>query len=243
MLVVIPARAGSKRIPNKTLRRLGKHPLLAYTIASALDTGAHVLVAAEDDTILDCARHYGADVWRRPAYTATDDAPDITWLSLFLRHPQCDQAFVLRRLTSPFLTASTITRAWLDFQDVPNATALRAMRPAQEHPNKQWRRKGAWMVPIIPASRWAEEQGIEPWSSPTQSLARVYVQTAGLEILKAETIRAGSLTGDRLMPLFLHDEQALDINNANDWWMAEQLIEAKIAELPHVEQAPWVTHD
>jgi len=245
MLVVIPARAGSKRVSNKALRRLGAHPLIAYTIASARSLyNARVIVASENDAILECARHYGADVWLRPTYTATDDAPDLTWLSLFVDEMVgLLETFALRRLTSPFLTASTIGRAWGDFLQVPEATGMRAMRPAQEHPNKQWRRKGTWMVPIIPASRWAEEQGVESWSSPTQNLARVYVQTAGLEILKAETIRAGSLTGDKLLPLFLDDEQGFDLNTVHDWWVAEQLILADAAVLPKVEQDPWVPHD
>ena len=246
MLVVIPARAGSKRIPNKALRRLGKHPLLAYAIASALDVGldAKVIVASEDAAILDCASYYGADTWQRPLYTATDDAPDITWLSLFVEaHVGLLEAFVLRRLTSPFITASTIGRAWLDFSSVPEATAMRAMRPTTEHPNKQWVRRGRWILPLITPESWNKDMGVEAWSTPTQLLRRMYVQTAGLEILRAPIVRGGSLTGERVMPFFLVDEQALDINNANDWWMAEQLIEAKVAELPHIEQTPWVNHD
>ena len=116
MLIVIPARAGSQRIPNKALRRLGQHPLLAYTIASAQAAGRAV-VASEDDTILACARHYGAETWLRPLHTATDDAPDLTWLTLFVDSGRVGPAetFVLRRLTSPFITADTITRAFNDF--------------------------------------------------------------------------------------------------------------------------------
>jgi CMP-N-acetylneuraminic acid synthetase len=246
MLVVIPARAGSKRIPGKSLRRLGGHPLLAYTIASAqeLRDASRVIVASEDDQILACAQHYGADIWRRPTYTATDDAADITWLVPFvLTHVGPLEAFVLRRLTSPFVTSATIVRAWIDFQNVPEATALRAMRPCTEHPNKQWFRQGRWVIPLVNPEKWNDQTGVEAWSTPTQELRRVYVQTAGLEILKAETIRAGSLTGDRVMPWFFTDEQALDINNANDWWTAERLIDAGAAELPNVTQDPWVAHD
>lgn len=252
MLVVIPARAGSKRVPKKALRLLGKHPLLAYTIQSALDLYSgpcdpmvdRIIVASEDDEILDCARYYGADTWRRPLATASDDAPDITWLRPFVEQ-YCGvlQAFMLRRLTSPFITTSVMLRAWDDFLAVPDATALRAMRPAAEHPLKMWARRGVWMTPIVDVPEGVGIAGVEAWSTPTQLLPRVYAQTAGLEILRAETIRGGSLTGERLLPFILDDEQGFDINTPHDWWIAEQLIAADAAALPRIETTPWVTHD
>ena len=60
--------------------------------------------------------------------------------------------------------------------------------------------------------------------------------------MKAETIRGGSLTGGKVLPWFFSDEQGLDLNTAQDWWMAEQLIDAKAATLPTVPQDPWVPH-
>ena len=93
------------------------------------------------------------------------------------------------------------------------------------------------------ARKMAEDMGVEAWSCPTQLLRRMYVQTAGLEILREETLRTGSLTGERVLPWFFSDEQGLDINTAHDWWVAEQLIAAGAATLPTVECDPWVIHD
>src|SRR5437868_8018718 len=82
-VALIPARSGSKRVPGKNVRRLGAHPVIAYTIAAALDSGifADVIVSTDDERYADMARHYGAHVpFMRPAAMAGDGSPDIEWI-------------------------------------------------------------------------------------------------------------------------------------------------------------------
>jgi CMP-N-acetylneuraminic acid synthetase len=222
MVILIPARAGSKRVPNKALKLLGGKPLIAWTIQSCVEAflGDHdVTVCSEDQGILECAATWGARQWTRPMYTASDDAPDLTWLSLALNYWHSEDVFMVRRPTSPFVTQETMRRAARDFM-ASTATAMRAMRPVTEHPMKMWNRDGLWMAPL-----YDEEgrYGVEAWSHPTQLLPRVYVQTAGLEIIRRSTLEAGSLTGDRLLPLFLEGPEALDINTPEDWAEAERI--------------------
>ncbi len=50
IVALIPARAGSKRVPDKNIRVLGKHPLLAYTIAAALESGIFEAVIVSTDS-------------------------------------------------------------------------------------------------------------------------------------------------------------------------------------------------
>jgi N-acylneuraminate cytidylyltransferase len=222
MVILIPARAGSKRVPNKALKLLGGKPLIQWTIESALEAipDVAVSVCSEDAEILLAGERCGAQSWSRPLATASDDAPDLTWLSLALDYWPDEQEFMIRRPTSPFVAEYTIRRAWLDFGAVPAATAMRAMRPVTEHPMKTWHRRGLWMAPNCPATY---PHIIEAHSCPTQVLPRCYVQTAGLEIIRRSTLEAGSLTGDRLLPLFLDGPEALDINTPEDWARAEEI--------------------
>src|SRR5688572_16915028 len=84
----IPARQGSKRVPGKNVRVVRGHPLLAYTIAPALESGVFddVIVSTDSEEIAAIARHYGADVpFLRPAAFAGDTSPDIEWLDYTLR--------------------------------------------------------------------------------------------------------------------------------------------------------------
>ena len=64
LIALIPARAGSKRVPGKNIKRLAGHPLIAYTITAALDSGvfADVVVSTDSPEYANIARHYGAQV-------------------------------------------------------------------------------------------------------------------------------------------------------------------------------------
>lgn len=77
-LAVIPARGGSKRVPDKNIRTLGGRPLIAHTIAAALESGlfARVVVTTDSPAIADVARACGAEVpFMRSAELADDHTP------------------------------------------------------------------------------------------------------------------------------------------------------------------------
>lgn len=73
---IIPARGGSKRLPRKNVADFLGRPIIAHTIAAALDSGLfeRVLVSTEDEEIAAIASQCGAQVLRRPAQLATDTA-------------------------------------------------------------------------------------------------------------------------------------------------------------------------
>src|SRR5919202_315422 len=86
-VALIPARAGSERVPGKNIRPLAGHPLLAYAIATArhADIFDRVVVSTDSEEIADVARHYGADVpFLRPPELATSTSPDIEWIAYTL---------------------------------------------------------------------------------------------------------------------------------------------------------------
>src|SRR5689334_13164562 len=74
VLVIIPARGGSKGIPRKNLRALAGKPLISYGIRAALASkfSPDVYVSSEDDEILSISRSFGAKVIRRDAGIAGD---------------------------------------------------------------------------------------------------------------------------------------------------------------------------
>ena len=194
-IAFIPARQGSKRVPGKNVRILGDHPLLAYTIAPALESGVFdsVVVSTDSEEIAAIAKHYGAKVpFLRPAQFAGDTSPDIEWLEYTLtelsRRGRAWDCFSILRPTSPFRRPETIRRAWSEFRGEVGVDSLRAVERCRQHPAKMWIVRGRRMVPLLPMGP-AEQ----PWhSSQYQSLFEVYAQNASLEIAWTRVVPAGS---------------------------------------------------
>ena len=243
IFALIPARSGSKRIQGKNIRPLHGHPLLAYTIAAALESGifARVLVSTESEEIAEIARHYGAEVpFLRSQALAGDLSPDIDWVrDLLVRlqaeGPGCD-CFSLLRPTSPFRQAATIRRAWAQFLAAPGVDSLRAVERCKQHPGKMWLVEGNLMKPLLsggPAN--------PPWHSMAyQALPPVYVQNASLEIAWSRVpLEGGTIAGTVITPFLTEGLEGFDLNEARDWWYAEQLVRSGEAMLPAVPFAAF----
>ena len=87
IVALIPARAGSKRVPDKNIRPLAGHPLIAYTVSAALSSGifADVIVSTDSEHYAEIVKYYGAEVpFLRPETLAGDQSPDIEWLAYTL---------------------------------------------------------------------------------------------------------------------------------------------------------------
>ncbi|WP_223161900.1 acylneuraminate cytidylyltransferase family protein [Salinicola endophyticus] len=63
-IAIIPARAGSKRIPGKNIIDFMGQPMIGWTIEAALQSGVfdRVLVSTDDEDIAQVAKEYGAEV-------------------------------------------------------------------------------------------------------------------------------------------------------------------------------------
>jgi CMP-N,N'-diacetyllegionaminic acid synthase len=250
-VALIPARQGSKRVPGKNVRPLGTHPVLAYSVAAARDSGVFdaVVVSTDSEEIAEMARHYGAEVpFLRPAAYAGDTSPDIEWLSHLLatlkQQGRSWDAFALLRPTSPFRSADTIRRAWTRFSAEQGVDSLRAVEKCAQHPGKMWVIRGARMFPLLPftmsaiASSANQEQ---PWhSTPYQALPPVYVQNASLEIAWTRVVfELRTIAGDVIVPFLTEGHEGFDINDRYDWMVAEQLLTEGAVTLPPVAQAPY----
>ncbi|HET6796321.1 MAG TPA: acylneuraminate cytidylyltransferase family protein [Gemmatimonadales bacterium] len=239
-VALIPARAGSKRLAGKNVRPLAGHPLVAYTIAAARDSGIFtaVVVSTDSPDIAEIARHYGADVpFLRPRQMAEDLSPDIEWvrhaLNELSREGRAFPCFSILRPTSPFRSGATIRRAWDRFGGRTDVDSLRAVEPCRQHPGKMWRLEGDRLVPLLDGG-----PSKPPWHSMAyQALPRVFVQNASLEIAWSRVpLEEGTIAGTRIIPFFTEGYEGVDLNDERDWLYAEQLVAAGTASLPSIRQ-------
>lgn len=240
-IAMIPARAGSKRAPGKNTRELGGHPLLAYTVAAALESGVFdsVLVSTDSPDTAAIASHYGAEIPSlRPAALASDLSPDIEWieytLDLLEGQGRSYDAFSILRPTSPFRMPETIRKAWSLFLNAEGADSLRAVEKCSEHPGKMWVIRGGQQKRMFPLLPFGPKE--QPWhSTPYQALPEVFVQNASLEIAWTRIVREGrTIAGETIVPLVSEGYEGYDINRPEDFRLAEELVADGKVTLPPV---------
>jgi len=216
-LAVIPARAGSKGIPNKNVADLCGHPLIWYAIRAAhastrIDA---TIVSTDSEEIASVARALGADVpFLRPTELATDSARDIGYLQHALEWVERERGWkpeiiLFLAPTSPSRTSADIDAA-VAFLEETGADSVRTMiHDPKVNPYKMWKADGAEgkVVPIFPEGL----QGV-----PRQECSACYIPVAIAYVTRAAVIRAGNLWGDdvRMMPFSL--ERATDIDTPED---------------------------
>ena len=243
VVALIPARSGSKRVPDKNIKVLGTHPLMAYTIAAARASGVFTDIICVTDSAhyAEIASHYGAVVPAlRPTSTASDTSADIEWvtwaLDLLAHNSQTFDAFSILRPTSPFRQAHTIARAWEAFATDGNADSLRAVSLCSEHPGKMWVLNESRMTPLLP-----NKIGDVPWhSNQYAALPKIYVQNASLEIAWVSVVKSfGTISGESVMPHISSGLEGFDINSPEDWLIAENYLAQGLASLPQINSASF----
>jgi hypothetical protein len=169
MVALIPARAGSKRIPatgrtrklwrrgirSRTPTRLRHADIeeVACSRAGRIDSGcargsdclhdcggARSDVVCSDDPTDEADRERdGCAFWMREP--VADEQPDIHWIRDVDPSKCGADAFAILRPTSPFRTAATIRRAYERFRKL-EVHSMRAVEPVKQHPGKMWFHNG-----------------------------------------------------------------------------------------------------
>jgi N-acylneuraminate cytidylyltransferase len=239
----IPARSGSKRVPDKNIKLLDGHPILAYTVRAAIESTVFdsVICATDSELYADIARYYGAEVpFLRSSDISGDKSPDIEWVVWMLKTLRASgreyEIFSILRPTSPFRLPQTIRRAWDIFINDTDADSLRAIEKCKQHPGKMWVIRGKRMLPLLPFAN-----GTTPWhSSQYAALPEIYAQDASLEIAWSRiALEQNSIAGESIAPFISQGLEGFDINEPEDWWMAERLVATQMAVLPSIVIPPY----
>jgi YrbI family 3-deoxy-D-manno-octulosonate 8-phosphate phosphatase len=243
VLGIVQARGGSKGLPRKNLRLLCGHPLMAYSIASALAAQSitRVIMSTDDEEIADVARQYGCEVpLMRPVELAADDTPDfplfdhaIHWLAEHEDyHPQM---VVQLRPTTPLRPRGMLDEAVRILRSDPLADCVRGVTIPKQTPYKMWRDgQDGCLLPLM------DTTFPEPYNMPRQKLPPAYWQTGHVDVIRATTItEKRSLTGTRVRPIMIDGNYCIDIDTLVDFDLAAHAIQQKQLDIdvPRVASA------
>ena len=235
VVALIPARSGSERVPDKNVRPLRGHPLLAYAIATARQAGIfdRIVCSTDSGKIAEVAQRYGAETpFLRPKALATATSPDIEWIKHALE--QLDEhydLFAIVRATNPFRGPDVLRRGLAQLLATPEADSIRAVELVKQHPGKMWLLEGHTMRPLL------DQAHLEvAWhAGQYQALPEIYVQNSALEIAWTRVVsQTGSREGRVVAPFLTDGYEGFNIDDEDDWDRARRLLDAGEAELPDV---------
>ena len=215
-LVIIPARAGSKRVKDKNIRNCAGKPLIAWSIEAALNSSLvnRVIVSTDSAEIAAVAELHGAEVpFLRAAELSGDDVPTLLVLqdALDKLRPYSPDLIVLLQPTSPTRTSADVDSAIQIFRSRPGLDSLVSCQkiPHQFHPEKLLQ---------------MDSQGLAIASkSQPPDLASIFYARNGpsIAISKYDTILAGSIYGEQSLLFEMPVENSIDIDTEHDLSIAE----------------------
>ena len=199
---LIPARAGSKGVLNKNIRRLAGKPLLAYSVRAGLlaESVSRVIVSTDSEDYAEIAREYGAEApFVRPREHASDYADDqqvvghlVDWLAK--EEGVVPDLIAYLRPTTPLRDAFTIDDAVKKTILEGSATSLRSIHEMPESAYKTFERDGDYLKPVGGIA--ATPDGA---NAPRQTLPTTYVGNGYVDVFRPSRLLAGqSLLGGRV---------------------------------------------
>ena len=236
VLAIIPARGGSKGIPRKNIRLFGGHPLIAYSIAAALqaETVSRVVVSTDDPEIAEVAQAFGAEVpFMRPAELAQDRTLDLpvfqhalNWLAE--RENYHPDIVIHMHATSPLRPKGFVDQAVRLLLEHPEAECVRSVVSSGQNPYKMWQidPQSGCMLPLLAIPGIAE-----PYNIPRQQLPGVYLQTGHVNAIRPTAILGGSMTGRVILPLIVDPGYEVDMDTLEDWERGEWLVSRSTLEM------------
>lgn len=223
ILAIIPARGGSKGIPNKNIIDLCGKPLIAYSILAAkaskyIDS---IVVSTDSEQIKTVALDYGASVpFLRPAILASDTAKTIDCMLYTIqelaRHNENFDCVVLLQPTQPLRKEGIIDTAISTLLD-STEDSLVSVTTVSEHPIlMRTITKEGTLKSLLPVSSTVRRQDFPAIYRVNGS---IYVNRIN------ENFNSSTSLNDNILPFFMEEQYSIDIDSYDDLAKAKTFIE------------------
>lgn len=224
----IPARGGSKGIPGKNLRRLGKDTLLERTIKQGKSSPFvdKVIVSTDDEDMYRIAQDYDvATPALRPTFLATDEAKTIDVVLYTLEEMEIDSGYILLlQTTTPLRMLDDINSLCKTFDK--RADEAQAIVTVSEitssHPDKIQKIEDGYLKSYL-----GKDSHV-----PRQSLPNVYELNGACYLTHIDIIKEQrTFIPEKTIPFVMPIERSVNLDTMLDWYMLEKLIEEKVVSV------------
>lgn len=219
ILAIIPARGGSKGIPEKNIKELANKPLIAWTIEEARKSKYidRLILSSDDTKIINTARTWGCEIpFVRPAELAQDNTPGIEPVKHAIKTlPEKYDYICLLQPTSPLRKASDIDGCIEKCIENKSDTCVSVTR-ADQHPY--------WMYVIH------EDDILKPLFADKhffrrQDLPEIFILNGAVYCAKTRFILdSSSFISQDTVAYLMDSESSIDIDNEFEFKLAEYML-------------------
>ncbi len=224
VLGVVPARAGSKRVPSKNLARLEDRTLVRRALETALASGALAAVAltSEDPAIRAEADGLDVHVVHRPEELATDAARSFDVIMHALADTEAGgarrfDAVAIMQCTSPFTAPADVTATIALLDEHPDAASAVSVVEVDmfHHPLKLKRLEGGRLSPYL------APDGM----TPSHELPSLYARNGCVYVSRRALLDSGTFMAEDAAAHVMPAERSVDIDTPLDLAFAEFLVQ------------------
>lgn len=219
VLIIIPARGGSKGIPRKNLRLLGGKPLIYYTISKARKStfSPDIYVTSEDDEILSTSIKFGVKGHKRDEKLADDETTlDPVIYDCYRYASEMENKIysliITIQPTSPLLKTESIDKA---IDKMITNTFIDTIISAKDSTHLTWGKKENKYYPLY-------DKRLN-----RQYLRQVYTETGAFLITRNNIITKESRIGSNVDLVLLERGEEIDIDTYEDWSLCQYYLNKK----------------
>jgi len=228
---IIPARGGSKSLPQKNIQEYKGQPLMTHSIKQALACPliTKTIVTTDSQTYAQIAEEAGAEVpFIRPTPISQDLSTDLEFMEHYIMHCitnklQVPDILVQLRPTYPNRPVLLIAHTIQDFlKHYDTHTSLRTVIPIEKSAFKMYTlTEPNTLTPIVKSF----PNLTEPYNRCRQELPQTYLHNGCIDIIKTSTIISQhSVTGDNILPYVMLPTDNHDIDTKDDLKKSEKAI-------------------
>jgi N-acylneuraminate cytidylyltransferase len=226
LLIIIPARSGSKGLKNKNIRELNSKPLIYYpiSVAKKIKEKEKVILCSTDSPLIKkIAEKYKIKIpFLRPKNISKDMSTDITFVNHAIKEFAKKKIFfkigLILRPTSPIRNIENIENGYRIFKN-SKATSMRAICLAPATPYRMWNLKKGFIKPLLKTKLY------EQYNIPRQKLPKVYWQCGNFEYFRIEyKSKINSVSGNKIMGYVVKGKETEDIDTYEDLRRVEKII-------------------
>lgn len=225
---IVPARSGSKRLPNKNIKLLKSKPLIFYTIEALLDHKLinNVIFTSDSEEYCNIVRNeFGTDVKliHRPEVTAGDKVKVVDEIERLLKsesHLFHSEFFGMTLPTAPlrnWKTVDNLLQRW-DNNKVSYFSASKYSFPIQFGFDID--QNGKW-IPLI------EESPMVTGKTRSQDIKPYYRPNGAIYIKNISDFLEKKILYHQALPHIISEVEAMDVDTELDFLMIEQILNNK----------------